>query len=413
MLLYLEGRDFRSRRELFMSIAPHHRLYACFFMFAVALGALLSRMPDLQLALEVNKSELGLTLIGMAIGSLISLTFSSPLIAHLGARTTAFITVLGTATIYALIPWLPGAPAVFFAFFCAGLLAGALEINLNVEIDRVEHQLGRGIMSRAHGFWSLGFFVTALIASFVRQAGISMQLHLAVTLVIVLVIASIAISGISNAPARRALDDVKAPKIAFPTKGLFSLCVIGIAAFLVEGAGIDWSAIYMRDIFSVEPFVGGLGLTLFTFFMAMARLFIDPFVDRYGARNVATALLILSGIGVLAVGFAPHPYVALLGFALMGAGCSAVYPLAVSAAAQRTDRPAQVNVAALGQVTFVVFFLAPPLLGFVAEYAGIRNSYLICLPLVIYALFSVKALSGRRVIDEPAVAATAPTSVHG
>ena len=384
-----------------MNIAPHHRIYICFFLFAVSLGALLARMPDLQVALGVNKSELGLTLIGMAIGALISLTLSSPLIAHLCARTTAFITVLGTAAAFAFVPWVGAAPLVFCILFCAGLLAGALEINLNVEIDRIEAQLGRGIMNRAHGFWSLGFFVTALIASVVRQAEISMQVHLAVTLAVVLVVGTIAISGIRNAPARVLSHQANAPLLALPTIGLLPLCVIGVAAFLVEGAGIDWSAIYMRDVFSVEPFIGGLGLTLFTFFMAMARLFVDPVVDRFGARAVASTLLILSGIGIAAVWLAPHPYVALAGFALMGAGCSAVYPLAVSAAAQRTDRAAQVNVAALGQVTFIVFFLAPPLLGFVAEHAGIRTSYLICLPLVVYALFSVKALAPRRDVGDP------------
>jgi MFS family permease len=152
----------------------------------------------------------------------------------------------------------------------------------------------------------------------------------------------------------------------------------------------------MRDVFSSEPFVGGLGLTLFTFFMAGARLFVDPQVDRYGARAVAAVLLVLAAAGVLAVWAAPYPYVALSGFALMGTGCSAVYPLAVSAAAQRTDRPAHVNVAALGQMSFVVFFLAPPLLGFIAEHAGIRMAYLVCLPLIVYALVSIKSLAGRR-----------------
>ncbi|WP_428429630.1 MFS transporter [Pararhizobium sp.] len=379
-----------------MTIAPHHRIYTCFFLFAVSLGALLARMPDLQVALGVNKSELGLTLIGMAVGALISLTFSSPLIAHLGARTTAFITILGTAASFAIVPWVGAAPLVFCVLFVAGLLAGALEINLNVEIDRLEARLGRGIMNRAHGFWSLGFFVTALIASGVRQGEISMQLHLAVTFAFVLVVGLLAISGIRNAPARAVSHEAKAPLFAVPTVGLLPLCIIGIAAFLVEGAGIDWSAIYMRDVFAVEPFIGGLGLTLFTFFMAMARLFIDPVVDRFGARNVASVLLVLSAIGLTAVWLAPHAYIALFGFALMGGGCSAVYPLAVSAAAQRTDRAAQVNVAALGQVTFIVFFLAPPLLGFIAEHAGIRTSYLVCLPLIIYALFSVKALAPRR-----------------
>ncbi|MBD9455356.1 MFS transporter [Rhizobium sp. RHZ02] len=379
-----------------MRIEPQVRIYTCFFLFSASTGALLSRLPDLQDALQVNKSELGLTLIGAAIGALISLTFFSPLVARLGARITAFITVLGTSALIASVPWMTSAELVFGILFLEGLLAGALEINLNVEIDRIEAQLGRGVMNRAHGFWSLGFFVTALMSSGVRQAGISMQFHLALTFIVVLVVAAVVISGMRSAPARALGEHADAGHVALPTLGLLPLCVIGIAAFLVEGAGIDWSSIYMRDVFQVEPFVGGLGLTLFTLFMALTRLFADRFVDQYGSRAVAVTLLLISTAGLMAVWLAPHPQLALVGFALMGGGCSAVYPLAVSAAAQRTDRPAHMNVAALGQMSFIVFFLAPPLLGFVAEQAGIRMSYLVCIPVIVVALFCVKSLSTRR-----------------
>ncbi len=72
----------------------------------------------------------------------------------------------------------------------------------------------------------------------------------------------------------------------------------------------------------------------------------------------------------------------------------------MSAAAQRTDRPSAVNVAALGQVTFVVFFLAPPLLGFVAEHYGIRNSYLVVLPVILAGLLASRVL-GTRAADTP------------
>jgi MFS family permease len=392
-------------------MAAQHRIYVCFLLFAVSMGALMARMPDLQLQLQVNKSELGLTLIGAAIGALTSLTFASPIIARLGARTTAFITVLGTAALLALVPWITSAPVVFCILVCEGLLAGALEINLNVEIDRIEAQLGRGVMNRAHGFWSLGFFLTALAASAIRQAGISMQLHLALTFILVAVFASLAIYGMRNAPARPEASHAEGPMIALPTVALLPLCIIGIAAFLLEGAGIDWSAIYMRDVFSSEPFVGGLGLTLFTFFMASARLFVDPMVDRFGPRRVAATLLVCSSIGIVAVCAAASPAIALFGFGMMGAGCSAVYPLAVSAAAQRTDRPAYLNVAALGQMSFVVFFVAPPLLGFIAEHAGIRMSYLICLPLIAGALLLVGALDVRR--KAMAVSVTFPKADQG
>ena len=66
--------------------------------------------------------------------------------------------------------------------------------------------------------------------------------------------------------------------------------------------------------------------------------------------------------------------------------------LAMSAAAQRTDRPAAVNVAALAQTSFVIFLLGPPLLGWVAEVWHIRASFGISLPLIALSFWAAKAL---------------------
>jgi len=384
-------------------IAPQHRVYACFFLFAVATGALMARLPDIQTHLGVTEGQLGLTMIGMSIGSLISLTFGASTIERLGFRTTAFITTLGPVLLIATIPWLPTAPLMFGVLFFTGLLSGALEINLNVEIDRLEAQSGQRFMNRAHGFWSVGFFVTALFGAMIRQSGLSAGWHLVIVAALGVAVGSFMLWGAVAAPRRASqAGEAVGHAIAFPNWGLLPLCLIGFAAFLVEGAGIDWSAIYMRNIFDAEPFVGGMGLTLFAFFMAAMRLGADPIVARFGPRRVAVSLLALASLGALLVGLAPEPWVALLGFSLMGIGCSAVYPLAVSAAAQRTDRPASVNVAALGQVSFVVFFLAPPLLGFVAEHLGIRNSYLICLPLLLAGLWASSfALGGQKAASPP------------
>lgn len=374
------------------------------------MGALLSRLPDLQRSLELSEGELGLMLIAMSVGALIGLTFSSPFIVRLGARRTAFVTVFGASALYALVPLLPSALAVVPVFFLAGVLAGALEINVNLETDRHEAQLGFRIMSRAHGMWSLGFFVTAFIAAGVRQLGIPPSVHIAAALVVAVAAGFFVFSGLENAPARPESHAGRMPLVAFPTTGLLPLCLIGAAPLLVEGAGIDWSAIYMRDVFAAEPFVGGMSITIFSLCMALARLFMDPVVDRYSPRAVAGTLLGIAALGLVIVGLAPHPYVALSGFLLMGLGCSSVYPLAVSAAAQRTDRPASVNVASLGQMTFVVFFLGPPLLGFVAETSGIRLSYFAVVPLVAAALLAVQALAPRPVpiLDEPE-----PATPHG
>jgi MFS family permease len=131
------------------------------------------------------------------------------------------------------------------------------------------------------------------------------------------------------------------------------------------------------------------------FAQAMARYVADRHVERHSPQVVSRVLLGVLGAGTTLVFVAPHPALALAGFALMGIGTSVLFPLAMSAAAQRTDRPAAVNVAALAQFGFVAFLLAPPLLGWVAEHWGLRAAFGAGLPLVLVSLLATPAL-GRR-----------------
>jgi len=398
-------------RDLPVTIAPQHRIYASFFLLAFTSGAMTARLPDIQTALHLTQGELGLTLIFMAIGSIISLTLSAPLIERLGARTTGLITILGVAVCFGLVPFMPNGVALSAVFVVAGIMIGAIEINCDVEIDRIEAMTGGRFMNRAHGAWSVGFFFAAIFGALARQLGVPVAVHVGGIALLTIVVGGSLLWGMVPAPRRPSSHDGATPLISFPTWGLVPLCLIGIAAFLIEGSGVDWSAIYMRDVFASTPFVGGLGLALFGFFMSVLRLSIDPVAHRFGSRAVAAVLLGIATAGALLLGFAPVDWLALVGFALLGLGASAVYPLAVSAAAQRTDRPSSVNVAALAQMTFVVFFLGPPLLGFVAQYTNIRVSYLVTVPIIVLGLVATRALPGRGVEVSAAAPIAAETGV--
>lgn len=166
----------------------------------------------------------------------------------------------------------------------------------------------------------------------------------------------------------------------------------------------------MRDVFAVEPFVGGLGVTIFSLLIAIGRLGMDPVIDRFNPRPVAITLLGITAVGVVMVATATHPVVALAGFGLTGIGCSSVYPLAISTAARRRDRPAPISVAALGQTTFLVFFAGPPLLGFVAEHLGIRLSYWVVVPVLAAALLVTRALAAD---PAPVTGRPEPVQPHG
>ncbi|SMQ63392.1 Fucose permease [Devosia lucknowensis] len=370
----------------------HQRIYFLQFVFALSMGALLARLPDLQVQFALTEGQVGLLLITMSCGVLCGLTFLGRTVERFGARATTIITIFGASTFYAIVPWMPSAIVAAPLLFAAGILAGALEINANVEADRYEAAMGRRIMSRVHGMWSLGFFVTALAAAALRQAGVSVEIHMALALLVVVVSGTAVFWNMQTAPKRPDMHGAEHPPFAFPTWGMLPLCLLGAAPLWVEGAGVDWSAIYMRDVFAVEPFVGGLSVTLFSLAIALGRLGMDPVVERFGPRAVATTLLSLAAIGLVLVVAAMTPVMALAGFAIAGIGCSSVYPLAISAAARRTDRPAAVNVAALSQMTFFVFFAGPPLLGYIAEHFGIRFSYLAIIPVLLAALLATRRL---------------------
>lgn len=373
-------------------VKPHQRIFFTQFAVAVSLGGLIARLPDLQTKFGLSEGQLGILLISLSSGVLTGLTFSVRFVERLGAKWSALVSVLGASLLFATIPWMPSALSAAPLFFAAGILTGMFEINSNIETDRHEAVLGYRIMSRAHGLWSTGFFLSALAAAAFRQADVSIEVHMLVVVGCILLAGTIVLSRVESAPLRFDQQSGKKSLISFPTVGLMPLCLVGAAPLFAEGASVDWSAIYMRDVFDAAPFIGGLGPTIFSLAIALGRLFMDPIVDRYSPKMVAIALLGIATIGLVTVSMAAHPTMALLGFALIGIGCSSVYPLAISAAAQRTDRPSPVNVAALSQTTFIVFFIGPPLLGFVAEHFGIRMSYWVVIPIVLAAILATKSL---------------------
>ena len=367
-------------------------VYAAFFLYAFSLGILFPRLGDLQLEIGLSESELGLSLIGLPLGVQLSLLVSNRIV---GYFTLAQIMIFGLFMITSsyTAAALVSTPTLFFlTLLMAGLSVGPLEVAVNLEADRVEYGLKQRIINRSHAFWSLGFFATGLTGAFMAQLGVPVVLHFAGFGLLIMTLTIFSFSGFTQAPPRPSAYTGR-PQFVKPSAAIMVLVYLTLSAMLAEGAAIDWSVIYMRDVFATVPLVNGLALALTAFFQFITRYFADNFVVQYGPRKVAKVCLCIMLAGITLVALAPAWPAALAGFACLGAGSSVIFPLAMSAAAQLKDRPAAVNVAALAQISFVVFLLAPPLLGGVAEYIGIRYAFAICLPLAVLSLFSLRSLS--------------------
>ncbi len=365
-----------------LDLAPHHKVFGAFGIYSFTMGNIFPRFADLKNAMGVEEGLFGLGLIGAPVGTLISLTFAPPLLEKIGYRRAILFLIPILSLFYAVTSLAPNPYWFFVLLVPVGLTLGCIEIILNLEADRTEHLVGRRIMNRAHGFWSFGFFAAGLVGGVIAQWGLSPQVHLFAIIPVSIIGTLLLLGRFEPAPARTG-SHADEPKFAAPTAGIMALVAVTLSAMAMEGGYMDWSVIYMHDLYNSVPFTAALAVTLGALAQAITRFFADGFVERYSPVLVSRVLLGVMTVGIVLVFYPMGEWTSLLGFALLGIGSSAIFPLAMSAAAQRTDRPAAVNVAALAQTSFVTFLVAPPVLGFIAQHWGITWSFGIGLPLVI------------------------------
>jgi MFS family permease len=379
-----------------LNLSPQHRIFAAFAIHAIGMGSVFPRMPDIKAAMGVGEGTLGFSLIGLPIGTLIALTFAAPILERIGFRKSLMFLLPLVTLAYAIAIHAMNPVGFFLALIPVGVLIGSVEIIINVEADRVEALIKKRIMNRAHAFWSFGFFGAGLYGACMAHFGISPQLQLALMVLFSVTAVTLFIGKFKPAPTRVSEDDADKPRFSIPTWPILVLVGVTGSAMLMEGAGIDWSAIYMRNVYSSGPFMAGSAVAIVALSQALARYFADGFVDKHSPSGVARFTLWILGAGIICVFLSLSPVVSLIGFGLIGIGTSAIFPLAVSAAAQRTDRSSAVNVASFVQIAFTVFLLGPPLLGFVAEKLGVQWTYGIALPLVALSILTAGALGNTK-----------------
>ena len=83
-------------------------------------------------------------------------------------------------------------------------------------------------------------------------------------------------------------------------------------------------------------------------------------------------MTLTAGLGLAAVVLSGHAAFAIGGLLLMGFGTSALFPMALSAAARLTDRSPAANVASLSQLAFLAGVATPLIIGLLVQLAGIR-----------------------------------------
>lgn len=340
---------------------------AFFVLAGLSFSAWAVRIPDVKQKLALDEASLGLVLLGMAVGSIVAMTSSGWSIARFGSRRVT--TVCGLLVCVTMVPpVLAPSPALLFgALFLFGAAYGTMDVAMNAQAVLVEERYGRPIMSSFHAMFSSGALVGSFVAGFIAGQGIAPFPHLLGTAVVLAVLALVSQAQLVPAAGEGSTDG---PVFALPTGPLFGLGLVAFCVLLAEGAVADWSAVYLRDVLGATAAAGGWGFTAFSLTMAAGRFAGDGLVQRLGAVRVIRGggVLVALGLGLaLLVGSLPA---AVVGFALVGAGLAAAFPIAISAAGRTPGVPAGTAVAAVATAGYSGFLVGPPSIGLVSHALG-------------------------------------------
>jgi predicted MFS family arabinose efflux permease len=359
-----------------------------FLLSGMSLGAWAPLVPFARERAGLEEAQLGLLLLCFGLGSMLAMPLAGMMTTRKGCR---FVSLVGGALICGMLPLLASLSsftglALALAAFGAGL--GSIDVAMNVQGLMVERDHGRPLMSGFHGLFSLGGIASALLMSLLLWAGASPVA--AVSVVVLLV------GGLLLWHARHLLpygaDDPGAP-FAMPTGKVLVVGLLCFIALLVEGAILDWSAVFLNRTHQIDLAVAGGAYAVFSLTMAAGRFSGDYLRHRFGAVSllIGGGLLVMIGFA-MAVLLQPWPLF-LLGFALIGLGLSNAFPVYCSVVGAQTATPAGLAIAVITGIGYCGILLGPALIGFVAHVIGLRDA-LLC----VGALMFAQVLSARRMV---------------
>lgn len=369
--------------------SPAARMYTVFFAASLTLGNWYPRIADVQERLALDSASLGQSLAGLPLGIMLGFSLLARVVHRAGFRRVFSVgaPVLALSLIAAALA--PSGPVLFLALMVAGAAQGALGIAGNVEADRMETAIGRPVLVRGHGFWSLATLVGGAMAAAFGAWGIEPFLHFLIVLPISFALLWLGLRDFSVSPPRGDEATTTAPTLVLPTGAIFGLFLAGGVVLYLDSAASDWSVILMRDAVGAGAFLSGLAFTAWALGQTAGRLLHPTLAARVAPTPMTLSFLITAATGVGVIAVSTSASLTILGFVLLGLGTSSMLPMALSAAARLAERAPAASVASLSQLAFLVSVMSPPIIGRVVEATDIRLAFLLGLVVLLVSAATV------------------------
>lgn len=287
--------------------------------------SLTTRLPDFQDKWGFSDALLSLVLLMMVllagVGSVIAETAAK-------RRDSALLLRSGLLLIAVSVPTLCLAPSagVYVAGMAGyGIGLGVVDASTNMQAVALEHRYGRTILPSFHGAWTLGGVLGAAIG----LATASASLHVSALVgLLPLAVAFAPFLPRDHGPTEPATE------IAVPWRPIILVGVAMVLFYMVDTAVQTWGPLFLDHTFTTPERYVALAALAYLLASGVVRLAGDWLVARFGAVVILRTGALVGAAALAIVVFSPSWQVAVVGFAILGAGVAVVAPLSFSAAAK-------------------------------------------------------------------------------
>lgn len=329
-------------------------------------------VPFAKTRAGLEAGGLGLLLLAFGIGSIIAMPLAGALAGKYGCRRVLIVSSLLVCIALPALATVSSAPLLAAALFILGAGVGSVDCVINIQAVIVERAARRALMSGFHGLFSVGGIAGAAGCAGILSLGGS---PVTVSLIAIAVTAGLLVWA---APHFIAFGgDTSGPAFALPHGVVLFIGILCFIVFLTEGSILDWSAVFLTFTRGADPAHAGFGYAAFATTMTIGRLSGDAIVRRVSRTTIILVGGLLAASGLLVATLVPSVTAAMIGFALVGAGCSNIVPVLYSAIGKQTLMPESVAVPAVTTLGYAGILLGPAAIGFVAHVASLPTAFLI------------------------------------
>ena len=347
-----------------------HAARAFFFIGGFGTATWAPLVPLLRERLMVGDDVLGMLLLCIGVGSLLTMPLSGALAMRLGCRRVVMTAAILFAAILLLVSRVDALSLAVPIVLIFGAVMGCIDVVVNIVAVLVEKGIGRRIMSGMHAFWSLGGFVGAgLYGVWVGLLGLTPFQSTAIAAGLILLLT--AVYGRHLIP----YGGGGGALLALPRGIIVFVGMTAFIAFLSEGAVMDWGGVYLTTVRGMDLALAGTGYSVFSAAMLTMRFLGDRVVQRIGALPVAVGGALLAFGGILLVMFAPVDALLYVGFFAIGIGSANIVPVFFSLMGRQNVMPVSAAVSAVSTMGYLGILAGPAAIGFVSSLTTLQTAF--------------------------------------